>query len=529
MDFMRIYYSPGATITRMKCLWICTCLLGLLGSPKLYAANCEALSQLRLPDASITMAKRVSSGDLDRPGLEKPLHTLPPFCLVAGVLRPTPDSWIRFEVWLPEKDWNQRFLGVGNGGFAGSIGYTGLAGNLRRGFATAGSDAGHQAEAEDASWAFGHPEKIADFGWRAVHLTAERAKDVIKAYYGKPPQNAYFDSCSDGGREALMEAQRFPQDYDGILAGAPANQWTRMMSSGLELLQETVSNPHAYISSLKAPAIERASLAACDKSDGVEDGFLSDPAKCHFDPEVLLCKGADSLDCLTRPQVESLKTFYAGTSLLRGYTMGDEDAWREWVLGHGPGAASAVQYVQNYFRYMVTGDPRFNIMTADVAQSLQQAEKQTATDLDATDPDLSRFKARGGKLIMYHGWNDPAISPWNSIAYYQSVQKAMGDAEASGFLRLYMVPGMEHCAGGPGPAAFGQLGIATTGGPKYGVFDALLDWVEKGTPAENVITTKYSSDNKVTMTRPLCPYPAVAKYKGTGDTNDAGSFACNKL
>jgi hypothetical protein len=511
----------------MKRLWICACFLGLLCSPTLYAANCEALSQLQLPDTTITMAERIDSGDLDRPGLAKPLHTLPPFCLVAGVLRPTPDSWIRFEVWLPKKDWNQRFLGVGNGGFAGSIGYTNLAGNLRRGFATAGSDAGHQGDGEDASWAFGHPEKIADFGWRAVHLTAERAKDVIKAYYGKPAQNAYFDSCSDGGREALMEAERFPEDYNGILAGAPANQWTRMLSSGVSLLQSTTGDPHAYISSLKLPAIQRASLAACDKSDGVEDGFISDPAKCHFDPEVLLCKGQDSLDCLTRPQVESLKTFYAGTSLFPGYTMGDEaGAWGAWVLGHSPGGASGTAYVQDYFRYMVTGDPKWNALTADVTQSLQQAEKQTAKDLDATNPDLSRFKARGGKLIMYHGWNDPAISPWSTIAYYQNVQKAMGDAQVSEFLRLYMVPGMEHCGGGPGPAAFGQHGIPTTGGPKFGVFDALVDWVEKGVPAENVIATKYSPDNKVTMTRPLCPYPAVAKYNGNGDTNDAANFTC---
>jgi hypothetical protein len=511
--------------------WICAIFVGLLGpmTTTLYAADCQALKQLHLPDTTITVAEAVTSGDLDRPGMEKPLHGLPPFCLVAGVLHPTSDSYIRFEVWLPEKDWNQRFLGVGNGGFAGSIGYQSLAGNLHRGFATAGSDAGHQAEAEDASWAYGHPEKIADFGWRAVHLTAERAKDVIKAYYGKPPQTAYFDSCSDGGREALMEAQRFPEDYNGILAGAPANAWSRMLTSGVGLLQATTGDPHAYISSLKLPAVEKASLAACDATDGVKDGFLSDPAKCHFNPEVLLCKGQDSLDCLTQPQINSLKEFYAGTALFPGYVPGDEGgSWPQWVLGHAPGASDGPQYVQNYFRYMVANDPKWNIMTADMKQSLEQATKKTAADLDATNPDLSRFKAHGGKLIIYHGWNDPAISPWNSIAYYQSVQKSLGEADASSFTRLYMVPGMEHCAGGPGPAAFGQLGIPTSGASKYGVFDALVDWVEKGTPADTVIATKYSPDHKVLMTRPLCPYPEVAKYKGSGDTNDAASFACRK-
>jgi hypothetical protein len=515
---------------------VLACLLAFASSaPVLHADSCTATKDLKLPDTTIATAERVTSGDLEGPGIDPPLHSLPAFCRVTGVLRPTADSEIRFEVWLPEKDWNSRFLGVGNGGFAGSIGYRQLAGNLSRGFATAGSDAGHQAEGEDASWAFGHPEKINDFGWRAVHLTAERAKDVVKAYYGKTAAKAYFDSCSDGGREALMEAQRFPEDYDGILAGAPANNWTRLLSSGVDVTQTITGNPRAYISSMKLPAIERAALAACDALDGVKDGFISNPAKCHFDPAVLLCKAGDSLDCLTQPQVNSLKKLYAGgvdgrgRSIFPGYSMGDESgAWRNWILGEGPGAGSGVQYAQNYFRYMVTGNPKWNILTADVDASLVAAGKETASALDSTNPDLSPFSAHGGKLIMYHGWNDPAISPWNSIAYYQSVQKTIGAEKTESFMRLYMAPGMEHCAGGPGPSSFGQLGIPTSIGPKYGVFDALVDWVEKGVPAEDVIATKYTADNKVLMTRPLCPYPSIAKYKGTGDTNDAANFACSK-
>ena len=507
---------------------ICSGLLGLLAATTtLHAADCGALKQLSLPDTIITLAEQVTSGDLSGPGIDKPLHDLPPFCRVTGILHPTTDSQIRFEVWLPEKDWNQRILGVGNGGFAGSIGYQELGGNLRRGFATSGSDAGHQAEGEDASWAFGHPEKITDFGWRAVHLTAERAKDVVKAYYGKTASKAYFDSCSDGGREALMEAQRFPDDYDGILAGAPANAWSRMLTSGVSTAQSTIGDPRGYISSMKLPAIQKAALAACDASDGVKDGFVNDPEKCHFAPAVLLCKGADSLDCLTQPQVSSLKAYYAGTSLFPGFAMGDEESWGSWIVGQGPGSGSGLQYVQNYFRYMVTEDPKWNTLTADVSASLQQATQKTAAALDSTNPDLSRFRARGGKLIMYHGWNDPAISPWNSIAYYQGVQKAMGEQETAGFLQLYMVPGMEHCAGGPGPAAFGQLGISTSGGLKYGAFDALVDWVEKDVPSGTIIGTKYSADQKVLLTRPLCPYPQLAKYKGTGDTNDAANFECS--
>jgi hypothetical protein len=331
-----------------------------------------------------------------------------------------------------------------------------------------------------------------------------------------------------------MEAQRFPQDYDGILAGAPANAWTRLISSGLSVSQTALGTPGGYIPGAKLPAIERAALAACDASDGVKDGFLNNPAKCRFDPAVLLCKGADSPDCLTQPQVQTLKRYYAGgvddhgKSLFPGYVMGDEEGWKDWVVGKGPGSGSGIQYVKSYFRYMVTGDPKWDLLTADVDASYREAVKQTAAELDSTNPDLTPFRTRGSKLIIYHGWDDPAISPWNSIAYYQNVQKTMGAAQASGFLRLYMVPGMEHCTGGPGPSSFGQLGLSTTDGPKYGVFDALVDWVEKGVPADKVIATKYSSDDKAIMTRPLCPYPAIAKYKGTGDTNDAANFACNK-
>ncbi len=503
----------------------------------LYAANCDALKDLRLEDTTITRAERVTSGDVEGPGIDTPFHGLPAFCRVTAILRPTTDSEIRFEVWIPENDWNGRFLGVGNGGFAGSIWYQQLAGNLRRGFATAGSDAGHQADAEDASWAFGHPEKIKDFGWRAVHLTAERAKAIVAAYYGKPATKAYFDSCSDGGREALMEAQRFPEDYDGILAGAPANNWVHMVSSGVDVAQVVRGDPGSYVSGLKLPAIQRASLAACDTQDGVKDGILSDPAKCHFDPEVLLCKGEESIECLTEPEVNSLKKFYQGgvdsqgKSIFPGFVPGDETSWSQWVVGMGPGSASGDGYVRNYFSYMVSGDPKWNVLTANVDASLKQAAATTGAEVDATNPDLTKFAARGSKLIMYHGWNDQAISPWNSIHYYESVQKQMGADKAESVVRLYMAPGVEHCAQGPGPSSFGQFGQATTGAAKYGIFDALVDWVEKSTPPGSVVATKYehgaNGAQKVAMTRPLCAYPQVAKYKGSGDTNDAANFTCS--
>jgi hypothetical protein len=282
------------------------CLLGA-ACTGLHGADCGAMKSLALENTTIMVAEAVTSGTLSVTEQAPLVQGLPPFCRVMGIMRPTSDSQIRFEVWMPDKDWNGRFLGTGNGGFAGSIYYPQLAGYLRRGFAAAGSDAGHQAEGTDASWAFGHPEKVKDFGWRAVHLMTERARQIISAYYGKDAQKSYFDACSDGGREALMEAERFPEDYDGILAGAPANAWSTLLAAGVADLQTMVADPHAYIPVAKLAAIQKAALAACDEVDGVKDGIINDPAKCRFDPNVLLCQGEDTKDCLTPPQVAALK------------------------------------------------------------------------------------------------------------------------------------------------------------------------------------------------------------------------------
>jgi feruloyl esterase len=495
-----------------------------------HAADCAALAALALPQATIVTAESVTAGAF-MPPYGEPLEKLPAFCRVAGVLRPTPDSEIRFEVWLPEKDWNHKFLGTGNGGFAGSIYYPQMGGNLRRGYATAGTDTGHEADAQDASWAYHHPEKIIDFGYRGLHLATQRAKSVIEKYYGAAPAKSYFDACSDGGREALMEAQRFPEDYDGILAGAPANYWTHLVASGIDAGRMVGNNPAAYISSFKLPAITSAVLAACDEKDGLKDGILNDPRTCHFDPATLLCKGEDTLSCLTAPQVAWLQTIYSGSHtgdgklIFPGLMPGDEaGAWKAWIVGEAPGGSN---YVQNYFRYMILDDPTWNALTADVDASVKAADAKTAQQLNSTDPDLSRFAARGGKLILYHGWNDPAISPLNTISYYQAVGETMGADREASFVSLYMVPGMEHCAGGPGPSAFGQLGIPSAKGPAFGAFTALEEWVENGNaPVADIIATKYGPDHKAVMTRPICRYPQVAKYVGRGDVNDAGSFAC---
>jgi feruloyl esterase len=501
------------------------------------AASCETLSAVSLPDTTVTAAQSIAGGKFTPP-YGGPLEMMPAFCRVAGVIRPTSDSYIRFEVWMPASGWNGKYLGVGNGGFAGSIDYGAMAGDLKRGFATAATDTGHEADSVDASWAYKHPEKVIDFGYRGLHETTANAKRLIQAFYSRPPRHSYFDSCSDGGREALMEAQRFPEDFDGILAGAPANYWTHLLAGGLGATQAMFGNPAAYISSTKVPAIGSAVLSACDAGDGVKDGIVNDPTKCRFDPSVLLCKGPDSRSCLTSPQSAALKKLYdggrnsMGASIFPGYVPGGEigpGGWGPWIIGEAPGASLGANFLNNYFRYMVFEDPAWNPLTANLDNAARTADEKTAHALNATNPDLKKFQARGGKLILYHGWNDPAISPLNTINYYDSVLAAMGAAQAAQFVRLYMVPGMQHCIGGPGPTFFGQLGTTTAKGPEHGAFTALENWVEHDAAPAGLIATKYIGGDPakgVQMTRPLCPYPQVAKYNGRGDTNDSTNFVC---
>ena len=509
--------------------------LALLCMPFAHAADCASLKSLQLPDTTITMAEATGPGVIPGGVMagSAPGKQMPAFCRLTGILHPTPDSVIRFEVWLPEAAaWNGRILNTGNGGFGGSIDYRQMGNNILRGYATAGSDAGHQAEAEDASWAYRHPEKIADFGWRATHLTALRSKDLVKAFYGKPQTTAYFDACSDGGREALMEAQRFPEDYDGILAGAPANNWVHMLTAGIALAQATTRDPSAYISSKKLPAINMASLLACDAQDGAKDGIVSDPAHCKFDPAVLQCKGADDLTCLTPPQVASLRAFYsgghdaAGKLLFPGLLPGDENPiWHDWILGNAPNGSN---YANGFFRYMVYNDPTWQALTGNVADALKLATERVGKDVDATDPDLRPFAKHGGKLVIYHGWNDPAISPWNSADYYKSVEQAMGADAAKSTVRLYLVPGMEHCLNGPGPNVMGQLSLPAAGGPGTGALDLLQQWVEKGQAPNSILAVKLSGTKEapITTVRPVCPFPQEAKYDGKGDTKVPGSFSC---
>ena len=381
------------------------------------AHSCESLAALQLPQTTISAAAPVGSGSFTPPAA-KPIAGLPAFCRVAGVIRPSADSQIGFEVWLPAAGWNGKLQGVGNGGFAGEISYDGLASAIGRGYAAASTDTGHKGVGIDASWALGHPEKIVDFGHRAIHEMTVKAKAVVEAFYAEAPQRSYFASCSNGGRQALMEAQRHPADYDGIVSIAPAANWTGFMA-GFVWNAQALGEPGAHIPAAKLPAIERAVIAACDARDGVRDGVLASPATCAFAPRALVCKGPDSDDCLTAPQADALAKIYAGPrgrdgkALARGFPPGAETGpggWRLWITGETPGKSLQAVFASQFGSNMVFDKPDWDLRTFDFERDVKIVEEKMGPILNATDPDLGAFRARGGRLILFHGWNDPALS-----------------------------------------------------------------------------------------------------------------------
>jgi feruloyl esterase len=406
------------------------------------------------------------------------------------------------------------------------------------GYAGAATDTGHTGSPLDASWALGHPEKVTDFGHRGIHEMTRAAKAIVRALFGNAPERSYFSGCSNGGRQALMEALRYPDDYDGILAGAPANDWTRLLASAVANSQALMLQDASYIGPAKVPAIAAAVVAACDAKDAVSDGILSDPRQCGFDPAALLCTEGDSNTCLTAPQVTALKKIYdgprdsKGAPVFPGYSPGAEDGpggWAPWITGQAPGKSLMFGFGVGYFANMVYEKADWDFRTFKLEPALQEAERKTAATLNATDPNLKPFMERGGKLILYHGWADAAIPPLNTLRYYEKVTSTMGAREADSVLRLYLVPGMQHCAGGPGTDWLGQDGVMLTSNPDRNVLAALERWVEAGVAPSMIVAARHPGDDpaqKPVMTRPLCPHPQVAKYNGSGDTNDAANFVC---
>jgi feruloyl esterase len=492
------------------------------------AAGCAALASQSLPGTTITAAQAITGGSFT-PGSGPPLINLPPFCRVAGVIAPTVESQILFEVWLPLEKWNGKFSGVGNGGWAGNISSGALAEQLRRGYATASTNTGHEAApgVDAARFAFEQPERLVDFAHRAHHETALKGKAIVEAFYRKPPERSYFVGCSSGGYEGLMEAQRYPTDYDGIVAGAPANNWTRLMAGDFHAILTVLKDPAGNLPLPALGALHRAALAACDDADGLRDGVLENPRDCRFDPATLQCTPDRAPGtCLTPGQVESARRVYrgledpqTGARVYPGLPPGSEPFWPY----RDP--ANPFPIPVAHFKWLVFADPKWDWRTFDFAdpadyQAYLKAESKFAALLNATDPNLRTFQKRGGKLLQYHGWNDQLISAQNSIDYYESVlgffggakDRAASLAEVQGFYRLFMAPGMAHCSGGTGPNAFDMQA-------------ALEAWVERGVAPDTVIATR-SINGVVDRSRPLCPYPKVAAYKGSGDINDAASFTC---
>ncbi len=529
------------------------CLVAFLGlaaltpSPASAQKACEGLTALTMANVTITSAISVAAGTYKPPagpGAPAPSEPLPAFCRVAGVARPTSDSEIKFEVWMPVDRWNGKYEQVGNGGYAGNIPFLSMAVPLLRGYATAGTDDGHAA-GNDANWTIGHPEKVIDFGYRAVHETSVDAKQIVEAFYGKKLVRSYFVGCSDGGREALMEAQRYPEDFVGIVAGSPANNWTRLQAGGVWNERALKDEPGSEIPPAKLMALQNAALDDCDALDGVRDGIIGNPRRCHFDPVVIQCKSSDAPDCLTAPQVAAVQKIYAGPrnprtgeQLFPGFSPGAEAFpanWRIWITGNGLGAPTiGALFGNEFFADMVFADPKWDYRTFDFDQDMKTADDKVGPAINSIDPDLSKFKARGGKLIQYHGWNDAAIPALSSVEYFERVQSVMGKTSrekdlgaTADFYRLFMVPGMSHCAGGMGATSFGN-GPAAQHDPEHDVVAALDQWVEKGVAPAHIIATGFARDPSkgVRMTRPLCPFPEEAVYRGSGDTNDAANFSC---
>jgi feruloyl esterase len=504
--------------------WICLtiCAVSVQSRPA-HAATCESLRSLTLPHTTITVATLVAAGSFQGPGTPPPPAVLvPTHCRVAAVLAPSSDSHIEMELWMPAENWNRKFQAVGNGGWAGAITYgsgtpqaipRNMAFALNEGYATASTDTGHVNDGTQGRFAVGHPERLTDFAYRAVHEMTVAAKAMITAFYGTGPTLSYWNGCSTGGRQALIEAQRFPDDYDGIVAGAPANFWTHLMASHLSAAQAAHLGEPGNLPLDKLRLLHDAVIRACDARDGVKDGFLQDPMRCSFDVKQLACKGSEATSCLTAPQMEAAQRVYEGAKSAQtneqvypGMALGSELGW-DPVNGLQPLPISA-----SYFKDVLLQDGAWDYHRFNVDADVARADAAHAALMNATDPNLRPFFARGGKLIQYHGWNDQQISPFNSVNYYTSVEAQLGRDDVSKSFRLFMAPGMMHCGGGDGPNQFNPMA-------------ALERWRETNV-APNQIVVTHVTNGVVDMTRPLCPYPQVAVYNGVGSIKDAANFTC---
>jgi feruloyl esterase len=477
--------------------------------------ECASLLSLALPTTTITTAETVPAGafvppsppPFPIPGLD--YSRLPSFCRVVGSIKPTPSSDIGFEVWLPD-DWNGKFMGIGNGGAAGAIFHFAMAEPLQRGYAVANSDTGHRGPGGDMSFAAGQPEKLADFNFRAMHEMTVAGKAITAARYGGDIEQSYWNGCSTGGRQGLKEVQRYPDDYDGVIAGAPANNMAGLSAFSI-LVQRELTDPSGPLPFAKLPMIKEAAIAACDARDGVTDRVIGNPADCDFEPESLQCTAGAADTCLTPAEVEAARQIYrgvvnarSGEQVFPGTEPGGEPGWAafgspEFAIG------------TSHFRHTVANDPNWDPFTFDFDADIARLAEADAGAGAAMDPDISAFVGNGGKLLMYHGWTDGLISPRNSVSYYESVVATIGAGAAQDSVRLLMLPGVDHCQGGEGAFIVDYIG-------------ALENWVENGEAPDRLIASRPPGEGS--FTRPACAFPNAPRYTGAGPAADAASWEC---
>ena len=497
--------------------------------------HCEEIARLNLPRITIRSATVVQAGPFRLPSARPDAtpFNVPEFCRVVAVVRPELD----FEIWLPEK-WNRKYQAVGNGGLAGTFPFNAMVDPLERGYAISSTNTGHvNANGGDATWALGHMDRVINYGQRGVHEMALASKAIIQVYYGRTPTHSYFNGCSYGGKQALTEVQKYPDDFDGVIAGDPAT-WTSRHYTASHMWVTQALEGDSWIPPAKVQVLADAVNAACDALDGIRDGVLNDPRRCHFDPASILCKAGEAptgagSNCLTSSQVEAVKKIWDGPRdadgqlLYPGIERGGEagpTGWTQWVTGKAPREGGHTGLGLPFMKYIVYENPEWDFRTFrytstnGLESDVDYVEDKVGRIFDAIDPDLRPFRAHGGKLIQYHGWSDPDIPPENSINYYESAVRAVSgtrpDAlrDTKSFYRLFMVPGMNHCGGGPGTS-------------RFDVLSALEQWVEHDKAPEQIVAS-HATNGQVDRTRPLCAYPMEAKYKGTGSTDDAANFTC---
>lgn len=495
------------------------------------ACTLEAFADVQLEQATIKAVTPVEAGTYNPPGTMQQLADLPAFCRIEAVATPTSQSEIHFELWVPEGEaWNGKLVTTGNGGYSPALSYGDMAYAMRQGYAVMGGDTGHQTE--DMLWGVTYPERIVDWGSRSIHAITVAGKALLEAKRGQAAQRAYYLGCSTGGHQGFAEAQRYPEDFDGIIAGAPGNNRTAL---NIEFMwrfranRPQNDNLTQYLTPQKLRLITERAVAACDALDGVTDGVINDPRACtsaHFDVTSLQCTGAEAPDCLTADQVRAAQLIYqgprnprTGEQLYPGWPVGSEAGWSSYM-----GVGEPVR--ADFWRYWVFEDPHWNWWTFDFDRDVSYARAKISPLVDQTSTDLSAFKAAGGKLLVYHGWSDPVVSAFDSINYYEGVRTAQGSQEeVDAFYRLFLVPGMGHCSGGSGATTLRGDGTAVPVAPQRDLLAAMDRWVETGQAPDDFIASRVAG-GQVTLTRPLCAYPKQAVYDGQGDPNDAASFRC---